>query len=218
MSDLIALLANQEKTMNIIRNVSTYVIYIYPGIISLYLLYFFEAKNIKETNAFVIKSFAISYIYNILLQQWSFYEKNEIVYNIFLVLFSITAPYLVYKIKYGKILLCICNCLKIRTCIDSRAFELLKGENEKYTFLKIYIKDSEVIYVGYMENYEVEMTTENFVILTSYRKAVQRKDGRLKFLIKNNTQDANDKVYIKCDEIKCIEKISQEKVNRFYKK
>lgn len=216
MSDLIALLANQEKTMNIIRNVSTYVIYIYPGIISLYLLYFFEAKNIKETNAFVIKSFAISYIYNILLQQWTFYENREVEYNSLLILISLLTPYFVYRMKYGKILLCICNWLKIRTCIDSRAFELLKGEDEKYTFLKIYLKDSEVIYLGYMENYELEMTTENFVILTSYRKATQKKDGKLKFLIRNNIQDANDKVYIKCSEIKCIEKISQKKAKNFY--
>lgn len=216
MSDLISLLANQEKTMNIIRNVSTYVIYIYPGIISLYLLYFFEAKNIKETNAFAIKSFAISYIYNILLQQWTFYEKREVVYNLLLILISLLTPYFVYRIKYGKILLYICNWLKIRTCIDSRAFELLKGEDEKYTFLKIYLKNSEIIYLGFMENYELEMTTENFVILTSYRKAMQKKDGKLKFLIKNNVQDANDKVYIKCSEIKCIEKISQKKTNKFY--
>lgn len=218
MNDLLEILANRDEVMNIIRNISVYVIYIYPGIISLYILYFLEAKNIKETNAFAVKSFAISYLYNLILQNKLAYEGNEVTYNEILIVISVFAPYIIYKIKYGKLLSCISNGLEIRTCIDSRPFELLKSENEDYTFLKIYLKGTDTIYIGYMENYEVEKADENFVILTSYRKAVQKKNGRLRFLIENNKQDANDKVYIKCNEIKCIEKISQNKVDKFYEK
>ena len=82
--------------------------------------------------------------------------------------------------------------------------------------MKVYLKESNTIYIGYMENYDIEMGSENFIILTSYIKAKEKKDGNLKYIIKNKQNDANDKIYISYNEIKCIEKISQCKIDKYY--
>ena len=67
MEALLDLLLNQEKTLDIIQNLSIYVIYFYPGTISLYVMNFLEAKSLKEDTAYVVKIFAVSYLYNLAL-------------------------------------------------------------------------------------------------------------------------------------------------------
>lgn len=68
MNEIFDLLLNAEKANKLIENLAGYVVYIYPGIITIYLYNFFNAKITKNTQAFIIKSFAISYLYNIFLQ------------------------------------------------------------------------------------------------------------------------------------------------------
>lgn len=68
MEEIIQLLLNTEQANVVMQNLAGYIVYIYPGIISIYLYNFFKAKKTKDTQAFLIKSFAISYLYNLLLQ------------------------------------------------------------------------------------------------------------------------------------------------------
>lgn len=71
MNEIFDLLLNAEKANKLIENLAGYVVYIYPGIITIYLYNFFNAKITKNTQAFIIKSFAISYLYNIFCN-WGF--------------------------------------------------------------------------------------------------------------------------------------------------
>lgn len=92
MDVIVELLSDKEQTGIIMQNIASYVIYIYPGIISIYLYNFFVARTTKDTQAFIIKSFAISYLYNLALQAlfsktYNLTEvsnKNSLVYNLLL--------------------------------------------------------------------------------------------------------------------------------------
>ena len=94
MESLVNLLSNAQQMDSIMKNIAGYIIYFYPGIISIYLFNFFSAKKTKDTQAFIIKSFAISYLYNLILQylltKLGFLkqgmDKNMVAYNIFLFL------------------------------------------------------------------------------------------------------------------------------------
>ena len=164
MDKIIEILLDPQQFDAVMQNIASYVIYIYPGIISIYLYNFFIARKTKGTQAFIVKSFAISYIYNLLLQEvfpkMCFLkekpEKNSFVYNVFLIFVAVFVPYFGYRFKKSSIFYSICEYIKISTSTTDIPFELLEDQEEKYTCLKIYIKDEPCVYIGYIEEYEYE--------------------------------------------------------------
>lgn len=212
MEELLGLLSNQEKTLDIIRNLSTYVIYFYPGTISLYVMNFLEAKSLKENTAYVVKMFAISYLYNLILGKFIAYKNSMLLYNAVLIAISFIMPLLIFKIKFSNCFSCVCSAIGIRTCMTGVPFELIKSKGEEYTCIKVYLKDNRYVYIGYMQNYEYEKNSENFLILTGYKKYVIKEEKFKEKQLENHPADnCSEKVYIKCDEIKVIEKISEDR-------
>lgn len=209
MEQLIELLSNPKQVQIVLQSISSYVIYFYPGIISIYWNGFLEAKTTKDTKAFSIKCFSISYLYNIILGSLLAYENAQIIYNFLLVIISFLVPYIYNKIKYSKGLMSLCDFLGIRTCVTGIPFELLKNSEEKYTCIKVYLNDGIISYIGYMENYEYEEDKEKFIILSGYKKYM-RTNKKEKIVIDNKAEQYDQKVFIKFNEIKVIEKISED--------
>lgn len=213
MEALIELLSNTEKAGIVMQSLADYIIYIYPGIISIYILHFLEAKTTKSTQAFVVKCFAISYVYNIFLQSLLVYDENKMTYNIFLLIVSVVLPGVWYKFKYSKLLSRLCGIFHIRTCVTGVPLELMKDEEEKYTCLKVYLKDNFTAYTGYMDEYEYEDGFEKFIILSSYKKYNCCNAKEEKLVISHLAKQCDEKVLIKYDEVKVIEKIAEKRAN-----
>jgi len=211
MDALIELFSNPIQAQTVLQSIANYVTYIYPGIISIYWNNFLEAKSTKDTQALIIKSFSISFLYNIALN--AIFDiinlnVNIIEYNAWLIAVSIICPYIYNKIKYSIILKKVCEFLGIRTCISGVPFELLKNVEEEYTCLKVYLTDNITTYVGYMDKYEYEECKERFVILVGYKKYIF--DNNKEKIVVDNCAEQNDqKVFIKYSEIKVIEKIAE---------
>jgi len=214
---LVELLSNPEKTSFIIKNIASYVIYIYPGIISIYLYNFFISRTIKNTQAFAIKSFAISYLYNLFVQT-SFSmmcflkekpDENSVTYNIVLIVTAFLIPYCCYKLKMSKMFELICQWLGISTSATDVPFELLGDEEETYTCIKIYLKNEPYAYLGYLGEYEYEDGHEKYIIITGYKKYVIKKNSKEELIVGYNADDYKEKVYIKFEDIKRIEKIGE---------
>lgn len=211
MESLIKLLSNPEQAQIVIQSIANYLTYIYPGIISIYWNNFLEAKSTKDTQALIIKSFSISFLYNIVLN--AIFEKanfyvNIVEYNIWIIAVAILCPFLYNKIKFSKIARIICEFLEIRTCISGVPFELLKTSEEKYTCLKIYLTDNITTYIGYMDHYEYEEDKERFIILSGYKKYIIDSTNE-KLVTDNHAGQYDQKVFIKYSEIKIIEKIAE---------
>ena len=226
MESLVNLLSNAQQMDSIMKNIAGYIIYFYPGIISIYLFNFFSAKKTKDTQAFIIKSFAISYLYNLILQylltKLGFLkqgmDKNMVAYNICLLFISFFVPYIVYRIKNSKCFTCICGKMKISTSVTDVPFELMEDENEEYTSLKVYLKDDPYVYMGFIQEYEYENEVEKYVILACFRKYLVNKKVQEK-LLEGHERDAYDeKVFIKFSDIKRIEKISETRAKEYYSK
>ena len=145
MEALLDLLLNQEKTLDIIQNLSIYVIYFYPGTISLYVMNFLEAKSLKEDTAYVVKIFAVSYLYNLALGRFIAYKDNMLLYNIIVIAISFIMPLLVFKIKFSKWFSSVCLAIGIRTCMTGVPFELIKSNGEEYSCVNVYLKDKYVV-------------------------------------------------------------------------
>lgn len=212
MDALIKLFSDPQQAQVVLQSISNYITYIYPGIISLYWNNFLEAKTTRDTHALLIKSFSISFLYNIFLHaifDAMKLQENIVVYNIELIAISIVCPYIYCKLKNSTISETVCNFLGIRTCILDVPYELLKTETENYTCLKIYLTDNFTSYVGYMDTYEYEKDREQFIILVSYKKYIL--ENNIERLVINNCKEQSDqKVFIKYSEIKVIEKIAED--------
>ena len=225
MDKIIELLSNTEQANIVMQNIASYVIYIYPGIISIYLYNFFAARTTKDTQAFVIKSFAISYLYNLLVQTFFTVlcflkekpSKNSVSYNVILIIVAFLVPYLGYKFKMSKMFALICEGLGISTSATDVPFELLGDKEEKYTCLKIYLKDISYVYIGYLGNYEYEDGREKYVILTGYRKYYIKSKVKEKLISKYREEEYNEKVLIKFEDIKLIEKIGEKRAEELYR-
>lgn len=218
MDKIIEILSNPEQAGLIIKNISSYVIYIYPGIISIYLYNFFVARTTKNTQAFVVKSFAISYLYNLFLQtvflEMCFIKEkpseNSVTYNLILVVVAFVAPYLCFKFKMSKMFTLICSGLGISTSATDIPFELLGDETENYTCIKVYLNEP-YVYLGYLGEYEYEEGHDKYVILTGYKKFVVKNNHKEKLIVGYSAEDYDEKVYIKFDDIKRIEKIGEKR-------
>ena len=218
MDTLIELLSNTEQANLVMQNIANYIIYIYPGIISIYLYNFLAARTTQNTQAFVIKSFAISYLYNLLVQT-SFEElcllkdktPNDISYNIILIIVAFLVPYLGYKFKMSKMFSLICECLGISTSATDVPFELLQDKEEKYTCLKVYLKDAPYVYIGYLGEYEYEDGHDKYIILTGYKKYYIKSKSHEKLIIGYGAEEYTEKVLIKFADIKLIEKVGEKR-------
>lgn len=217
MDKIVDLLSDSEKIGIVMQNITSYVVYIYPGIISIYLYNFLLARTTKDTKEFLIKSFTISYLYNLFIQMIFSYmwflkekpDKNSISYNIVLIIASFLFPYCFHKFNMSKLFALICKWLKISTSITDVPFELLGDNDENYTCLKIYLKNEPCAYIGYLAEYEYEDGHEKYVILTGYRQYYIENISEEKLIVSHKAEEYNEKVLIRFDDIKRIEKIGE---------
>lgn len=216
MEELIKLLYDSEKASVVIYNIASYIVYIYPGIVSIYAYNFFNAKTTHTTQAFVIKSFAISYLYNVVMGKVCPLIKigvNGIRYNLLLIAFSFVVPYTLYRFKNSDTFAKICGWFKIGTSVTDVPFELLGDKEEDFTCLKIYLNDVPYCYIGYVSEYEYESEQDKFVIISGYKKYLVTENLEEKLLVDNKAEQYDEKVYIKLEDIKLIEKISEKRAS-----
>ena len=222
MDALVELLSSPEKANIVMQTLASYVVYVYPGILSIYLYNFLIARTTQNTQAFVIKSFAISFFYNVCLKEALLKtncinikpDESSVIYNIFLIVIAFSLPYCCFRIKMSNIFSVICEDFGISTSVTDVPFELLGNKEEKYTCLKIYLKDDPYVYIGYLGEYEYEEGHEKYVIITGYRKYFIKSDLREKLIVSYKPEDYQEKVFIRFDDIKRIEKIGEDRARK----
>ncbi len=222
MDALVELLSDLEKANAVMQTLTSYVVYVYPGIISIYLYNFFMARTTQNTQAFVIKSFAISFFYNICLKEIIVkincinMPSNEVsvIYNIYLILIAFLIPYCCFRLKMSKVLSIICNKCEISTSTTNVPFELLGNKEENYTCLKIYLKSDPCAYIGYLGEYEYEEGYERYVIITGYKKYLILSDMQERLIVGYDAEDYQEKVFIRLDDIKRIEKLGENRAKK----
>lgn len=222
MKEIIDLLLNTDQANKLMQNLAGYVVYIYPGIITIYLYNFFNARKTKNTQTFIIKSFAISYLYNLLLQvvfpKICFLkervQKDKATYNIALILLAMVGPYIAHKFINSNVFAYICNVLGISTSVTDIPFELLEDKEEVVTCLKVYLKDEPYVYIGFLKDYEYENEREKYIILSGFKKYYINSKCREKLIEGHRAKDYKEKVFIKFSDIKRIEKVERDRAKK----
>lgn len=211
MEYILQLLQEPDLFQAVIQNISSFVIYVYPGLISIYIYDFLRLKSTKESQALIIKSFSISYLYVIVLKAFPFANEQTIVFNAILIFISIIMPPIFYKLMYSRLVLYICYKAGIMIDVPRAPYEILKDEKEKQILIKIYLNDGNTSYLGNLLAYEYDVYKEKYIILSNYRK-YRFIDGEEQ-LEADNTKYNAQKVLIKYNDIKIIEKIAEENID-----
>ena len=222
MEQILKVLLDVRLVDAIMQNLASYIVYIYPGIITIYIFNFLYAKKTKDTQALIIKSFAISYLYNLFLMRIfdsSCFEryniqKKYVRYNIILIIVSIIVPYIINKFANSDLFAQLCSLLKINTSITDSPFELLGDKDEQYTCLKVYLKNEPCVYIGFMQEYEYENEENKFLILSGYRKYFIDNKMNEKLVEGHKAKSYKEKVLIMFSDIKRIEKVGLERANK----
>lgn len=213
MEYLMELLSDSERTGLIISNLANYIVYFYPGILSIYFYDFLEARTTRGTQALLVKGFALSYLYNLIIGVGLRldFTRNAVAYNLTLVVTAGLLPYVWHRFIESKCFKHICDFLKIYTCTTSVPFKLLKDEEEEtYAWFKVYLKDAPYAWLGAVEGHEYEAEIK-YIILSGYKKYLIAPDGKERQIAGYEAEAYKEKVLIKFEDIRVIEKIAEER-------
>lgn len=180
-----------------------YLVYVYPGYITIYLYLFFRSKSITDSKGVIVKSVVISYIYVSIL---SSLELSLIEQNAILILSSCVLAYISFRITKSKTVKKILHKLGIYTTFYDNSIDALKKGNTG-AWLCVYLKDSDIVYEGSLGNQELEPNRKNYITLTGYWKYRLDANGKPQHpYIEEYDDDHEEEVLIFWDEIKRIEK------------
>lgn len=210
---------NPDDIIQIINEIPKYICYIYPGYITMYLYYYFHSLTLEDTTGKLLKNIAISYFYVVIIK-WMFGlvnripfiniidDVNGVLFNIFLIIFSITVPCIVNLLeksdKFDEDAKKIKSILKINTSFAKNEIEVIQKKYNDTIWIYVYMKDSNLMYEGSLTEKELEDCRTKFFCLSKYRKYLLLDNGEKKKLA-DYSNDEKEKVLIYFDRISHFE-------------
>lgn len=213
-----------EDIIQLITELPPYLCYIYPGYISLYLIYFFMGYTLKDTNAKFLKSIVVSYLYVLFIQKLIIprissnvltisLEVDSIGFNILLFVMSIACPYLIYMVLFRNHTVDrLLRFLRIDTTIDANEFDMLHRIHPAGAWIRVYFKEKNVVYAGFLTGEEVELEKTRFLCLSQYRKYFISEGGNER-KVNDYSDNKQEKVIIYLDQVSHIEAVDSDNNN-----
>ena len=189
--------------IEIINVLPEYILYFYPGYITIYSYYFLRGKTLCDNRETLIKSIMISYIYVTLTAFIPI--ENMILANIGYILLAIAVAYICYMITSSDWIYSIFKILKIKTTYYENEVEALAG-CQNGAWLIVYVKSSNIAIEGSLGFKELEEGKDRYITLDAYSKYSVNEDSTLSSPICNYSDNYEEKCVIKYDDIKRIEK------------
>ena len=197
-----------DDILKLMDSIATYIVYFYPGYISLYVYHFLKAKTLKDEKGTIAKSIVISFLYKICVDR--FHLSSEIAYHFCMIGVSTVVPYIAHVAQKSDVLKEVFSFLDIQTSMDENEIDVL-DDGEISPWLKVYLRNDKFVYEGYLGKSELEEGKKQFISLKKYRKYILDEKGNpQKPYIENNITD-DDVVVIYYDDIEIIEKKNTEK-------
>ena len=164
---------------SVLKVLTNYLQYFYPGFIFLWVFQFIRGKTLKENEVSIIKSIVISYLLICLS------KLTTINLDTFLIFASIIFPYAIIRILESKTIKDALDFLGIKTSIHDNVIDLVNGmvenANDKNKLaLKVYMDDIGIMYYGWLRIHESDNENNNVIALSSYQR--YRKDDTGKYI------------------------------------
>ena len=132
-----------DDILKIIDSIATYIVYFYPGYISLYVYHFLKAKTLKDEKGTIAKSIVISFLYKICVDR--FQISSEIAYHFCMIGVSTVVPYIAHVAQKSDALKEVFSFLDIQTSMDENEIDVL-DDGEISPWLKVYLRNDKFVY------------------------------------------------------------------------
>lgn len=195
-----------------ISNLFRYVIYFYPGIITVYLTAFFRGLSEEKNKALIIKAISYSYVYNLALSKFISFYDNVYKYNLLLLIISVAVSFALQKLLRARFLVKLCDMLGIDTLLKDCDIDILKDDDEAHTYIRIYLKNKPIVYSGFLLTHEREYNRNRYIIICGYMVHSICHDYTETIIKKFKPEDCNEKVLIYLEQVERIEKCSLDRI------
>ena len=195
-----------DEIITLIDELANYIDYLYPGYITIFLYLFFKAKTLKDEKGVVVKSIVISFLYKLIIKEESC--LSSIAYHSMLVGMSVFVAYIGYWLQTREEVLNFLEFFGIYTRFEEEAISLLDNEDIS-AWVKVYLKDENIVYEGSLGPRELEEGKRTFITLLSFRRYAVDENGLKKDKSEESYNTDDNKVLIYFDDIKRVEKISR---------
>lgn len=193
---------------DLLNLLTLYFVYLYPGIISVFVFRFIRGRSIVESKITVIKGVTISYIYTTIINVIFKTQVSEytICQHLLLVTGAFILPVILNAIMRSQKFRCILNWLKINTEISDNLWDLIKSKEtrpNKGISVKVFLDKQGIMYEGKLREHEADANKSQLVCLSGYRRYVKQDNS---FTVKNDYAGDNSRwVAIKSNDITRIE-------------
>lgn len=162
----------QNNIIDILNVINNYIVYIYPGLISLIVYSFIQGKPFEENKNTIIKSVAISFLYIILLQELIVFKPGDISgrdikAHLILILSAVIFPYVLVKITGLKITKSFIRKIGIKSNVKNNPLDIAL-EYEKSVYISAYLDDYNVMYAGWLRNHTSDINEAKYIMLSHY--------------------------------------------------
>lgn len=159
-----------EGIQELLEVLKQYIIYVYPGFITLVIYRFAMLKNIEENKNTFIKSIIISYLYTIPFQinkinPIDFEFKHHILIIIFAVLIPLIWNLIIRSDTFKKVI----RFFKIKTEIYDNTMDIMFYKENGIVWVRAYMDEQKIMYEGSLRHYESDTNKEQQIILSGYR-------------------------------------------------
>lgn len=150
--------------------IKQYIVYVYPGFITLVIYRFAMSKSIEENKNTFIKSIIISYLYTLPFQLGG---KNPIEFgflpHFIIIIFAIILPFgwniVICRDKFKRII----RFLGIKTEIYDNLMDIMFYKEGGCVWVRAYMDNQKIMYEGSLRHYESDINREQQIILSGYR-------------------------------------------------
>lgn len=194
-----------ESILNLLTH---YFVYIYPGLVSMFVYQFVKGHKLLENKMTFIKGVSLSYVYTVILGFFCNKEVDQLtwIHHIIILMVALILPILLNYIMKSKLFVDILRKLRIDTEPYDNVLDLIKGKEinrEKGIVLKVFLDNQGIMYEGKLREHESDENKTQMVGLSGYRRYT--KEGN-KFVVKNDYSNDNSRwVVLKIKDVTRIE-------------
>lgn len=152
--------------------IEQYIVYVYPGFITIVLYRFAIFKSVEENKNTFIKSIIISYLYTLPISYFSEIAPSEFTMcqHVLLLVMSVLVPLVWNKIIHSKNFKEIIRRIGIKTEIYDNLMDIMFYKENGMAWVRVYLDEQKVMYEGSLRHYESDINRKQQIILSGYRE------------------------------------------------
>ena len=160
-----------DGIIELLEIVKRYIIYIYPGFLTLVIYRFAMYKSVEENKNTVVKSIIISYLYTLPFSLLFGIDPTtfKFVHHIIIFLIAIAIPIIWNIIVRKNWFKLIIRKIGIKTEIYDNQMDIMFNKENGTVWVRAYMDEQKVMYEGTLRHYESDINRQQQVILSGYR-------------------------------------------------